>query len=207
MSRILYLKLEQCTQVPERSVTIGDVATLECSDSAVVNRLKTEKLLNVSSNPYEQTVVSVMAVIAKIHEIYPELEVQNLGESDFIVSLKPGKQSKALEYFKVFWVCLVSFLGSVFSIMTFNEDVSAQDSFRKVYEWVMGYEPQGFTVLEFTYSLGLGVGIIVFFNHIGKKRLTKEPSPVEVEMAGYDQDVYTTLIQHEGRKGNEKDVG
>lgn len=207
MSRVLYLKLEQCTQVPEQNVTIGDVATLECTDQAVVNRLKTEKLVRVSSNPYEQTVVSVMAVIQKIHEIYPELEVQNLGESDFIVSLRPGKQSKVLEYFKVFCVCLVSFLGSVFSIMTFNEDVSVQDSFTKVYEWVMGYEPQGFTVLEFTYSLGLGVGIIVFFNHIGKKRLTKEPSPVEVEMAGYDQDVYTTLIQHEGRKGKEKDVG
>lgn len=207
MSRILYLKLEQCSQVADIQVRLGDVATMECSDSAVVNRLKTEPLLKVSTDPYQQTVMSVMAVIAKIHEIYPELEVQNLGESDFIVSLKPGKQSKVLEYFKVLMVCLVSFFGSVFSIMTFQEDVSAQDSLRKVYEWVMGYEPQGFTILELMYCLGLGIGIIVFFNHIGKKKLTKEPSPVEVEMAGYDQDVYQALIQHEGRKGNEKDVG
>lgn len=207
MSRIIYLKLEQCSQVADIQVRLGDVATMECSDSAVVNRLKTEPLLKVSTDPYQQTVMSVMAVIAKIHEIYPELEVQNLGESDFIVSLKPGKQSKVLEYFKVLMVCLVSFFGSVFSIMTFQEDVSAQDSLRKVYEWVMGYEPQGFTILELMYCLGLGIGIIVFFNHIGKKKLTKEPSPVEVEMAGYDQDVYQALIQHEGRKGNEKDVG
>lgn len=206
MSRILYLKIEQCIQVPNISVTIGDVAKLECADSSVVNRLKTEKLLDANSNPNERMVVSVMLVIRKIHQIYPELEVQNVGESDFIISLKPKKPSRVLELIKVFLVCIVTFFGAVFAMMTFNEDVSALDSFRKVYTWVMGVPPEGSTILELCYSLGVSVGIIVFFNHFGKKRLTQEPSPVEVEMSGYDQQVYTTLIQHEGRKGLEKDV-
>lgn len=206
MSRILYLKIEQCIQVPNISVTIGDVAKLECTDSSVVNRLKTEKLLKANANPNDRMVVSVMLVIEKIHQIYPELEIQNVGESDFIISLKPQKTSKVLELFKVFLVSIVSFFGSVFAMMTFNEDVSSLDSFRKVYTWVMGAPPEGPTVLEFGYSLGISVGIIVFFNHFGKKRLTQEPSPVEVEMSGYDKQVYMTLIQHEGRKGLEKDV-
>lgn len=206
MSRILYLKIEQCIQVPNVSVTIGDVAKLECSDSSVVQRLKTEKILKADENPNHRKVVSVLLVIQKIHEIYPQLEVQNVGESDFIVSLKPEKSSKVLDFMKVFLVCTVSFLGSVFAMMTFNEDVSALDSFRKVYTWVMGRPPEGFTILELGYSLGVSVGIVVFFNHFGKKRLMEEPSPVEVEMSGYDKQVYTTLIQQEGRKGLEKDV-
>ena len=45
MSKILYIKIEQCIQVKEQSVKIGDVATMECTDQTVVNRLKTEKLL------------------------------------------------------------------------------------------------------------------------------------------------------------------
>lgn len=206
MSQILYLKIEQCIQVPEISVTIGDVAKLECSDSSVIERLKAEEILRVNADPNQRMVVSVLLVIKKIHEIYPELEVQNLGESDFILSLKPGKQSKIFEYLKIFFVCIISFFGSVFAMMTFNEDVSALDSFRKVYTWVMGFPPEGSTILELSYSIGLSVGIIVFFNHFGKKKLTREPSPVEVEMSGYDKQVYTTLIQHEGRKGKEKDV-
>lgn len=206
MSRILYLKIEQCIQVPHVSVTIGDVATLECADSSIVNRLKTEKFMRADENPQNRIVVSVMQVIQKIHKIYPDLEIQNLGESDFIVTLKPGEQAKALVFLKVFLVCVVSFFGSVFAMMTFNEDVSALDSFRKVYTWVMGTPPQGATILELSYSIGVSVGIIVFFNHFGKKRLTQEPSPVEVEMSGYDKQVYTTLIQQEGRKGMEKDV-
>ena len=206
MSRILYLKIEQCIQVPFTSVKIGDVAAMECTDTSVVNRLKTEKLMEADKNPNNRKVVSVMFVIQKIHEIYPELEVLNLGESDFIVSLKPGKQSKILVFVKVFLVCIISFFGAVFAMMTFNEDVSALDSFRKVYTWVMGTAPEGSTILELSYSIGVSVGIIGFFNHIGKKKLTQEPSPVEVEMSGYDKQVYTTLIQHEGRKGLEKDV-
>lgn len=206
MSQVLYIKIEQCIQVPNISVTIGDVAKLECSDACVVNRLKTEKLLKANENPNDRMVVSIMLVIEKIHQIYPNLEIQNVGESDFIISLKPQKTSKVLELFKVTLVSLVSFLGSVFAMMTFNEDVSAQDSFRKVHTWVMGFPPEGPSVLELGYSLGVSVGIIVFFNHFGKKRLTREPSPVEVEMSGYDKQVYTTLIQHEGRKGLEKDV-
>lgn len=206
MSRILYLKIEQCILVPFTSVKIGDVAVMECTESAIINRLKTEKLMEVDQNPNNRKVVSVMYVIQKIHTIYPELEVQNLGESDFIVSLKPGKQPKLMVFAKVLFVCVVSFFGSVFAMMTFNEDVSALDSFRKVYTWVMGTAPEGATILEFSYSVGVSVGIIGFFNQIGKKKLTQEPSPVEVEMSGYDKQVYATLIQHEGRKGLEKDV-
>ncbi len=206
MSRILYLKIEQCVQVPHVPVTIGDVAVLECTDSSIVNRLKTERFMKADENPKNRVVVSVMLVIKKIHEIYPELEVQNLGESDFVVALRPGKSSKLLEIVKVFLVCTISFFGSVFAMMTFNEDVSALESFQKVYTWVMGTSSQGATILELSYSAGVSAGIIVFFNRFGKKRLTKEPSPVEVEMSSYDKQVYVTLIQQEGRKGLEKDV-
>jgi len=206
MKKIIYLKIEQCIQVEQTRVTLGDIAQMECADRAVVNRLKQEYFMDVSEDSNQRTVVSILAVIQKIHEIYPELEVQNEGENDFIVGRKPKAPSKVITVVKVLGVCLVSFFGSVFAMMTFNEDVSALDSFRKVYTWVMGTAPQGPTILELSYSIGTSVGIIVFFNHFGKKRLTAEPSPVEVEMSGYDKQVYTTVIQHAGRKGREKDV-
>lgn len=206
MSKILYIKAEQCIQVSDTNVKLGDVVKLECTDTTVVNRLKTEKLFSINSSPNHRIAVSIMAVIQKIHEVFPELEVQNLGESDFIVGMKPRESSKIIDGMKVFGVCVISFFGAVFAMMTFNEDVSTLDSFRKVYTWVMGTAPLGATILELSYSLGVSVGIIVFFNRIGKKQLTNEPSPVEVEMSGYDKQVYITLIQHAGRKGQEKDV-
>lgn len=206
MKKTLYLKIEQCIEVSKRDVTIKDVAKLECAEPTIVNRLNTEKLFSMDSGKDSRRIVSVLFVIEKIHEIYPELEVQNLGEADFIISYHPKKQSPFLEKLKIAFVCAVSFFGSMFAMMTFNEDVSTRDSFEKLYTWVMGYEPAGVTILEITYSIGVSVGIIVFFNHIGKKYLTDEPSPVEVEMADYEQQVNVSLIKQVGRKGQEVDV-
>lgn len=206
MKKTLYVKIEQGIETKKTAVTIGDVAKMECTEPAVIHRLKTEKLFSMDEGKNSRRVVSVLFVIQKIHEVYPELEVQNLGEADFVISYHPRKQSKLLENLKVAFVCAMAFFGSMFAMMTFNEDVSTHESFEKIYEWVMGYRPTGVTVLEITYSIGVSVGIIVFFNHIGKKYLTDDPSPVEVEMAGYEQQVNQSLIKQVGRRGKEEDV-
>ena len=206
MKKVLYLKVEQSVEVSKRDVTIKDVAKLECIEKSILNRLNPEKLFTMESKKGSRKAVSVLFLIEKIHEIYPELEVQNLGETDFVVSYHPEKQPKLLETTKIFFVSAISFFGSMFAMMTFNEDVSTRESFDKLYTWVMGYEPSGITILEVTYSIGVSVGILVFFNHIGKKYITNEPSPVEVEMAGYEQQVNQTLIKQMSRKGKEVDV-
>ena len=206
MKPILYIKIEQSNLVLNTQVKFEDIVKMECTDSCVINRLKTEKLLEVSKDDRCKKVVSVLFVIQRIHEIYPDLQVENVGETDFIVGLRPKDSSKIMIFLKVFLVSLITFFGAVFAMMTFNEDVSALDSFQKVYTWVMGTYPEGATILELSYSVGVGIGIVVFFNHFGKKYLTREPSPVEVEMSGYDKQVYETVIQHAGRKGREKDV-
>lgn len=206
MKKVLYLKVEQSVEVSKRDVTIKDVAKLECIEKSILNRLNPEKLFTMESKKGGRKAVSVLYLVEKIHEIYPELEVQNLGETDFVVSYHPEKQPKILEILKIFFVSVISFFGSMFAMMTFNEDVSTRESFDKLYTWVMGYEPSGITILEVTYSIGVSVGILVFFNHIGKKYITNEPSPVEVEMAGYEQQVNQTLIKQMSRKGKEVDV-
>ena len=70
----------------------------------------------------------------------------------------------------------------------------------------MGNKPDGFTILELTYSLGLAVGILIFFNHFGKKKLTVDPTPMEVEMRLYENDIQTTLIETYSRKERELHV-
>ena len=207
MKKSIYIKIEQSIQVSDRIVKLGEIAKMECVDQTVVNRLSSETLFHMNEEKECRKAVSILFIIKKIHEIYPELEVRNMGETDFIISYHPGKQRKILEKLKIAFVCAVSFFGSMFAMMTFNEDVSTRESFAKLYTWVMGSAPTGITILEITYSIGIGVGIIVFFNHIGKKYITNEPSPVEVEMADYEQQVNDTLIKQLGRKDQEIDVG
>ena len=90
--------------------------------------------------------------------------------------------------------------------MAFHNDIGIKDIFASVYEIVTGETSDGFTVLEISYSIGLAAGIILFFNHIGSRRLTKDPTPVEVEMRLYENDVDTTLVESCGREGKTIDV-
>ena len=50
-------------------------------------------------------------------------------------------------------------------------------------------------------------GILVFFNHFGRKRFSVDPTPMEVEMRLYENDILTTLVENYSRKGKEVDVG
>ena len=70
----------------------------------------------------------------------------------------------------------------------------------------MGTKKGNVTELEVFYCLGLAVGILVFFNHIGKKKITSDPTPIQVEMRKYEKDVDTAFIENAGRKGHEHDV-
>ena len=71
----------------------------------------------------------------------------------------------------------------------------------------MGAPKEGFSVLELSYSIGIIIGILVFFNHFGKKKSSVDPTPIEVEMRLYENDIQTTVIAEYSRKGQELDVG
>ena len=207
MSEMLYLKIERNSQVDHIDVRLGDVAKLECVNSSVKNRLKTMKLLKIQAQKSDRYVFSVMKVIEKIHEIYPELEIQNLGESDFIIEYESPEYAKGrFNTLKVVVLCILIFFGSAFSIMVFNNDVGVDDVFAQTYQLFTGTESSGYTVMELGYSIGIAVGILVFYNHFGGKRITKDPTPIEVQMRQYEDDVNTTLVEGCNRKETSIDV-
>ncbi len=204
----LYLKIDQNVEVQAKDVTLGDLVTMECSNPHVESRLKTVRMLKVQGESGHRFVLSALKLIEKIHEIYPGLEVQHIGSPDIIVTYEPmQKKSKFIYGLKVAVICLITFIGSAFSIMAFNNDVDVPKLFSQFYEQVMGKPKTGFSVLEATYSIGVFVGIVVFFNHFGKKRFSVDPTPIEVEMRLYENDIQTTIIQNYAREEQEIDVG
>ena len=90
--------------------------------------------------------------------------------------------------------------------MAFHNDIGINKVFTKVYEMVMGYSSDVYSILELSYSIGLAAGIILFFNHIGGRRITKDPTPIEVEMRVYETDVNKALIETADREGKTIDV-
>ena len=104
------------------------------------------------------------------------------------------------------FVAAISFFGTGFTIMAFHNDISINKIFSHVHELVMGYASEGYSILEVSYSIGLAIGIILFFNHVGGRRITKDPTPIEVEMRVYETDVNKALIETADREGKSIDV-
>jgi len=104
---------------------------------------------------------------------------------------------------KIFVTCVIVFIGSMFTIMAYNNDIGVSELFEKIYELVGG-EQNG--ILELSYSIGLTLGIAVFYNHFVGKKLSDTPTPVEVQMRSYESDVDTAVVERASRKKEEYDA-
>lgn len=199
--QILYLKIDANVEVHDEKVYLKDIAEMICSDRAVESRVKTLSLEHAVGKEPGRYVKSVMEVVACIRKEFPDLEIHNLGETDFILTYEKKTQlSEPLSWAKTVAVCILSFFGAGFSIMTFNNDVNITKLFGQIYELFTGQTSDGFTVLEISYSLGIGLGIILFFNHFAGKKLTQDPTPLEVQMRTYEDDVNQTVIEESRHK-------
>ena len=87
--------------------------------------------------------------------------------------------------------------------MTFHTDVDVPSLFHNIYESFTGRSYTGVSILEISYSIGIGLGAVFFFNHFGRRKLTQDPTPMEVEMRTYEDSVDTTIIEQQERKGRE----
>lgn len=195
MSQTVYLMLRKMTDIRSQVVRLGDAAKILCQDETIENRLKAMKILRISSGKRRRYVMEVTEILKMIQDELPSVQVENLGETSFIIAYKPsGTENPIWQWAKTVFVCLVSFCGAAFAIMTFNNDVDVTDVFQELYLLVMGRESDGFTILELGYSLGLALGILVFFNHFAALKLNTDPTPLEVEMRLYEDNIAKTLI-------------
>lgn len=205
MQICVYIKANGNCIVYDKNITLGDVLKIECTDLGMLRAIKQMDLYGF--NHEHSVVFSVLKVVERIHRDYPQVEVINCGESDFVVEYqKSTVKSPVLEKLKLWGVAVIVFFGSAFTIMTFHIDISIQKVFEKFYEQVMGVEKTQITELEISYSIGLAVGIVVFFNHFRKRKLTSDPTPIEVEMKKYNEDLINTKIAESDEKGHTIDV-
>lgn len=209
----LHLKIDQNTIVTERHVKLSDIAKMECTNEAVLRQLKQKQIymftdaIDTKRQKNVMRVFSVLKIIKQIHEDYPDLQISNEGEKDFIIEYVPNRNKpKWVDAIKTVLLCVIIFFGAAFTIMAFNNDVSVGDVFTKFYEQVTGVPSNGVTELEICYSIGLAIGITIFFNHVGRKKITSDPTPIQVQMRKYEKDIDTTFIENAERKGHSIDV-
>lgn len=205
MEEILYIKIEQNIPVAKREITFRDLGTLYCTNKKVVQKLENTTFYTLPNDTPQKNMFTIAKVYEVIHQTYPNIQIENLGERDFIVDYeKPDskEKGKTMEYVKTAFVSAIVFLGAAFTIMTFNEDVNVADVFDKVYMLVLGTSKEGGSIIEICYAIGLPIGILVFYNHFRRKKIKDDPTPIQVEMHTYEEQVNKALIAAASREGH-----
>ena len=199
---VLYLKAEQNVEVMDRRVCVKDIASLYCADDKISAKAKSLKVHQFGEKEKKRQAVSILWVIELIERECPGVSVENIGENATLIELVDVKRHKGpVQMLKLVFVSMISFFGTGFTIMAFHNDISINKIFSRIYEMVMGHPSDSYSILEVSYSIGLAAGIILFFNHIGGRRITKDPTPIEVEMRIYETDVNKALIETADREG------
>lgn len=222
MTEIVYIALKKRVQVEKPIVTIKDVANVYTQNTMLVGQIEKIPLIafvtekSIPKNRKKQIkhfrdirqVVSMLFVVQQIQKAGISHLLLPTGEQNCIVEYIGDRVVRPwTDFLKLFFVCLLCMFGGAFSIMAFHNDISLPVIFHKFYQLVYGTPSNGNTILEFMYSIGLAAGILIFYNHVGKRRISKDPTPIEVSMRCYEEQMNDAMIESWEREGKVIDVG
>lgn len=192
----IYIKPVKKIQVTQKqAIYIRDICEV-VADKGLSERVKNIKLMEIKEDNEKSYLISIIDIISKINLSLPGNTVNNVGEIDTIVeySKKNKSNNKLWLITKVCFVTLLLFAGSATAIMSFHSDAQMSTVFENYYYIFFKEHAKNPIIIDLPYSIGLAVGIIVFFNHFSGKKITNDPTPIEVEMSNYESEVTDNII-------------
>ncbi|GAB6413236.1 stage V sporulation protein AA [Bacillus luti] len=197
MERTIYIKMRNRLKVsPSYEVKLGDVAQL-AGDAFVVEALQNEIVYKITAHDKTHVVIDVMKIIEIIEKKAAHIQINLLGSGQTLVEIIYEKKKVQPVFFGLVWLLL--FIGAALAIIYFHEDVSMQQVHQRLYYMITGEFKEQPLLFQVPYSVGLGLGMVLFFNHVFQKRINEEPSPLEVEMFQYQQALDQYVIVNENK--------
>ena len=202
----IYIKpVKKAIMADANQVTVQDVAEV-IATADVAKKVQQMKLMDIKIDGKKANfLISVTDIIKVIKKTYPEYTVNNVGAQDTIVQYATQKSKDVAwwKWAKVAFVSLVLLAGSSTAIMSFHADGQIVQIFENYYRVFFGEEIKNPLLISIPYSIGLGVGVLVFFNHFMGKKVTDDPTPIEVELAKYDIEVNDTIVDVLSQEGGQ----
>nr|WP_230157094.1 stage V sporulation protein AA [Peribacillus sp. Bi96] len=198
MVAVVYIRMRNRVQVNgNQPVRIKDIARI-IGPEEEIQIIEEILLLTVKKEDKNIIVIDLAQVIMAIRKVDPGIEVETFGPSQTIIEVILSKKKMSILAFTLVWFLL--FIGGGITIMNFHVDVSMGEVHQKIFTIITGKVDEKPLLIQIPYSFGLGLGMILFFNHFFKKRFNEEPSPLEVEMFNYQQDLDRYVAMNENKE-------
>ncbi len=196
----IYIQLKNRVTLPQgKGVKLGDVAYL-IAPPEWEERLKSLLLVQPEYSDGNLLLIDVLKVIPLVKKLVPDADIEPIGEGRTIVQISEskGERKPSPAMFALVWLLL--FFGAALTIMNFHADVSMQEVQIRIVEMLTGRRDEHPYLFQLAYSIGIGFGMVIFFNHLFKKKWNEEPTPLEVEMFLYQKNIDQYVVHEEYRK-------
>ncbi|WP_339319803.1 stage V sporulation protein AA [Paenibacillus sp. FSL R10-2734] len=196
----IYIQLKNRVSVPKgKNITLGDIAFL-IAEPELKESLESILLKEPEQSDGNLILIDLLMVIPLIHELLPDAVIEPIGEGRTIVQIEgPMERRKpSVAMFVLVWLLL--FFGSALTIMNFHADVNMLEVQIRIVEMITGHRDEHPIVFQIAYSVGIGFGMVIFFNHLFKKKWNEEPTPLEVEMYLYQKNIDHYVVNEEYSK-------
>ncbi|MNZ72595.1 Stage V sporulation protein AA [compost metagenome] len=201
---VLYLRLKKRIYVKsEQRVTLGQAARLLAGNDALERQLDQIVLYKHNKTDGNRFVIDLLQIVKCIREHIPDLTIEAYGDPQVLVMVADNPVKPRVLVLILAWLLL--FFGSGLAIMNFHTDVSMKEVHIRIVELITGKRTEHPLWFQIPYSFGIGIGMVLFFNHLFRKRFNDEPNPLEVELYMYQENVNAYVIADEMRKKTDYD--
>jgi len=192
----IYIKPKKKADLLNRhDVTVGDVADIVAKgdEAKKIKKIRLQKLDKGDKN----YAVSVTDIIKKIAAAYPGATINNVGESDTWVHAvwREKREQPFFLWARIAFVSLVLFFGATTAIMAFHTDSQIPRVFERWHTLIFATHQSNPPIIAIPYAIGLAVGIIFFYNHFFGRKITDDPTPIEVEIEMYEKDITEAMVE------------
>jgi stage V sporulation protein AA len=194
MKPVLYLRLKKKVMAtPGQPLTIKDLCRL--TGEGIPPEVGNTPVCVPQLGHGNYLVIDVIDIIQLVQKKFPMIEVQQVGPHQMLVEVKLSDKRPRFLY--VMLVSLVLFAGSGLAIMNFHTDVSMAAVHERIVFLLTGQHVKKPLLLQIPYSIGIGVGMMLFFNRLFQRKFNEEPSPLELETFQYQETIDQYMINDE----------
>lgn len=168
-------------------ITVGMLAEVASSDEDLERQLRGTPFLKPLHEGAGAIVVSSLDLVRAVKALDAGHDIR-LSGADFTVVKPRVRQSPFWAGFWIIAVSLVLFFGAMMAIMAFHADTDMGKVHQAMYHLVTGNPVERPLVLQLPYSVGVGLGVLIFFNAFSRRKPSSDPSPLDVQMHLYDQE-------------------
>ena len=198
----LYIQLSRHNEVQAGPVRLAQVSRLYGVGAEEKKKLGRIELMCIKAGEYGRYSLSAGEIADKILKKYPWHPPVFLGDPELVLEYpRPERKPGSKDWIWTAFVSAVIFVGSAFTIMTFIRESDLDDLFAGIYDHLGMQGAADMHGIEIGFAIGMGLGMLLYFNHFGRFRLQDEPTPMEMEMHQYTEDAEETVLETGDTKG------